>query len=72
MNCTIHLNKKQKHNWDWQSEDLPKIPILMNRKTIKQHQRLAMLLENKKDCPERSSGSSGLEKKGSGNLEQQG
>ena len=39
----------------------------MNRKTIKQHQRLAMLLENKKPDPERSSVSSGVEKKGSGN-----
>ena len=75
MSCTIHVVKKLKHHSNWDSEDLPKIPVLTNRKTIKQHQRLAMLLENKKDGPERSSGSSGLEKKGSGSpgsLEQQG
>ena len=80
MNCVLHVTKKHKHHWDWESEDLPKIPILMNRKTIKQHQRLAMFLENRKDGPERSSGSSGVEKKGSpgldkkgsGNLEKQG
>ena len=80
MSCAIHLIKKRKHNWDWESEDLPKIPILMNRKTIKQHQRLAMFIENKKPDHERSSGSSGVEKKGSpgvekkgsGNLEKQG
>ena len=72
MNCTIHMIKKQKHHWDWDSEDLPKIPILMNRKTIKQHQRLALFIENKKPDHERSSGSSGVEKKGSGSLEKQG
>ena len=72
MNCTIHLIKKQNHHWGGDSEDLPKIPILMSRKTVNQHQRLAMFLENKKDCPERSSGSSGVEKKGSGSLEKQG
>ena len=72
MSCTIHVVKKLKHQSRWDSEDLPKIPVLMNRKTIKQHQRLAMFLETKKDGPERSSGSSGVEKKGSGSLEQQG
>ena len=69
MCCTIHLNKKQKHNWDWESDDLPKIPTRMNRQTIKPHQRLAMLLERKKDCPERSSG---VEKKGAGSVDKQG
>ena len=69
MCCTVHLNKKQTHSWDWESEDLPNIPIRMNRNTIKQHQRLAMFLESKKDCPDRSSGA---ETKGSGSLEKQG
>ena len=77
MNCVLHVAKKQKHHWDWESEDLPNIPIRMNRKTIKPHQRLAMFLESKKDGPERSSGvekkgSPSLEKKSSGNLEKQG
>ena len=64
MHCTIHLIKKHKHNWDWQSEDLPKIPILMNRKTIKQHQRLAMFLEPKKDGPEKVLGVLGTGEEG--------
>ena len=72
MSCTIHVVKKLKHHSNWDSEDLPKIPVRMNRKTIKQHQRLAVFLEPKKDGAERSSGSSGLEKKGSGNLDKQG
>ena len=69
MHLTVHLLKKQRHLSEWDTEDLPKIPILTNNKPIKQHQRLAMFLENKKDGPERSSG---VEKKGSGSLEKQG
>merc|ERR1712214_47196 len=25
--CTILVNNKQNHSWDWDTEDLPKIPV---------------------------------------------
>ena len=72
MNCVLHVTKKQKHHWDWESEDLPKIPIRMNRRTIKPHQRLAMSLESKKDGPETRAGHREWRRKGSGSVEKQG
>ena len=41
--------KKQKVSSDWQSQDLPAIPLLVNRKVIKEHVRLVVYQPEKKD-----------------------
>ena len=34
--------KKRKHSVEWESRDLPTVPLLFNKKAIKAHQRLAV------------------------------
>ena len=35
-----HQGKKRKLSVDWSSSDLPTVPVLTNKKAIKQHTRL--------------------------------
>ena len=44
---TITMNmplKKRKHSVEWESKDLPSVPVLINKKAIKAHQRLVVFL----------------------------
>ena len=45
--------KKRKLNVHWESHDVPTVPILVNRKAIKQHTRLACYLPEKTETPEK-------------------
>ena len=46
--------KKRKHSVEWEAKDLPSVPLLINKKPIKAHERLVVVLappkkEEKKD-----------------------
>ena len=46
---TLHMPlKKRKLSTEWESKDLPTIPILVNKKTIKAHERLVVFIAEKK------------------------
>ena len=40
--------KKARHTAQWESKDLPSIPVLINKKTVKAHERLATFYESYK------------------------
>ena len=44
VTLNMPLKKKKKHIVEWESKDLPSVPLLINKKAIKAHQRLSMHL----------------------------
>ena len=44
VTLNMPLKKKKKHIVEWESKDLPSVPLLINKKEIKAHQRLSMHL----------------------------
>ena len=51
---TLHMpTKKRKLTTEWDSKDLPTIPILVNKKALKAHERLVVFVPEKKKTEEK-------------------
>ena len=50
---TLPNNKKRKISVDWGASEMPSIPILVNKKAIKKHTKLAVFQKDEKDTKDK-------------------
>ena len=53
VSFNLPAKKKQKTSVDWDSSELPSIPILVNKKAIKKHTKLAVFQKDEKDTKDK-------------------